>query len=271
MRLEGGDERFQIKPHYRGLHETEAMRGYWRSNFIRDWNFGHHTEGKESSKWRQMFWLWTGWHAWPSLQTSSQDRRQWNLEHWWTDVVSASLPALQQALHFRLLAVPPESSHGSNKWGTHEDMSEEARGGGRDSFKAAWWEDLSLIALSSYFCEHSSQVNKFLLLHGAQHASDLMMLSDTGPAFLSDKICTLENQVHSSFCPRRAPVGPGCHLSPSWNMQKMIPTRTASLRHYSEWQCKIKDAEGCWKTNSWVKMEKFCQEIRFLCLFPVLC
>lgn len=30
-------------------------------------------------------------------------------------------------------------------------------------------EDLSLIALSSYFCEHSSQVNKFLYLHGAQH------------------------------------------------------------------------------------------------------
>ena len=40
---------------------------------------------------------------------------------------------------------------------------------GKIHLKRPGEEDLSLIALSSYFCEHSSQVNKFLYLHGAQH------------------------------------------------------------------------------------------------------
>lgn len=150
-------------------------------------------------------------------------------------------------------------------------MSEEARGGGKDSFKVARW--------GRPLFNSSQQLLLWTFLSGKQVPvpswsttySDLMMLSDTGPAFLSDKICTLENQVHSSFCPRRAPVGSGCHLSPHEVCRKWSPTRTGSLHHYSEQQCKIKDAEGCWKTNFWVKMEKFYQEIRFLCFFPVLC
>lgn len=40
---------------------------------------------------------------------------------------------------------------------------------GETQLKRFGEEDLSLTALSSYFCEHSSQINNFLLLHGAQH------------------------------------------------------------------------------------------------------
>lgn len=141
----------------------------------------------------------------------------------------------------------------------------------RERFKAAWGGRPPF--------NSSQQLLLWTFLSGKQVPapswsttySDLMMLSrHWASLFVWQDLCSgkpssFQLLSHESPCWVRMPS-----VSLMKYAENESPTRTASLHHYSECQCKIKDVEGCWKTNSWVKMEKFCQEIHFLCFFTIL-
>lgn len=118
-------------------------------------------------------------------------------------------------------------------------------------------KDLYLITLSGYFREHSSQVNNFLLFHEELHAQSKWCSEILGQPFILTRSILWKTKFIPASAPWEHAWSHDAIYLPCEICRKWIPKWTESLHYYSEWQCKIKNAEGCWKTNTWVKMEKF--------------
>ena len=118
MRLEGGDGRFQIKPHYGALRETrKVMREYCRSNFLPGMETLATTlKVRERSRRRQTFPTLTDWVAYTTLlrlRPRTGDGQPGALD--WHAFPSASQHLVAHFTH--LSASPPASSRGSHSEG----------------------------------------------------------------------------------------------------------------------------------------------------------